>query len=151
MALWAVLAAPMIMSVDLRTIKPWFKEILLNKNMIAINQDKLGVMGKMFMKQNGVQFWAKPLSNDYTAFVLLNPEPYGTPTGVSVSLKDLGLIRYPAYNLYESFTGNLIGQYKYNSVFSASVDPSGSVFAFWAEPVSGKDVKPKLKSSIRKY
>lgn len=42
MALWAILSAPMIMSVDLRTMKPWFKEILQNKNLIGINQDKLG-------------------------------------------------------------------------------------------------------------
>lgn len=40
MALWSILAAPLIMSVDLRTIKPWFRDILLNKHLIAINQDK---------------------------------------------------------------------------------------------------------------
>ena len=43
MALWAIMSAPMIMSVDLRTIKPWFKEILQNENLIGINQDKLGI------------------------------------------------------------------------------------------------------------
>jgi len=43
MALWAIMSAPMIMSVDLRTIQPWFKEILQNKNLININQDRLGI------------------------------------------------------------------------------------------------------------
>ena len=147
MALWSIMAAPLIMSVDLRTIKPWFKEILQNKNMLAINQDKFGVMGKRFAKVNNVDLWAKQLSNDKTAFVFFNPLPYGTPSKVNVSLRTLGLIRSPVYNFYESFNGKFIGQFKYSSNFNVSVDPSGSVFAFWAEPAS-KFQKPKEKSSI---
>ncbi len=42
MALWAMMSAPLIMSVDLREIKPYFKDILQNKNLIGINQDALG-------------------------------------------------------------------------------------------------------------
>jgi alpha-N-acetylgalactosaminidase len=136
MALWSIMAAPLIMSVDLRTIEPWAKDILQNKNLLAINQDKLGIMGLRFAKQDGVEMWRKPLQNDYTAFVMLNQQPYGTPTKLSVSLNTLGLIRYPVYNFYESFTGDLLGQFKYSDVFNASVNPSGSVLAFWAEPAS---------------
>ena len=146
MALWSVMAAPLIMSNDLRKIKPWFKEILQNKNLIAINQDKLGIMGKQFAnKYNGVEIWSKLLSNDFTAFVFFNPLPYGTPSNVKISLKELGLIRYPAYNFYESFSGNLIGQYKNTDVFNVTVDPSGSVFAFWSEPAQ-KGRTPSSKS-----
>jgi hypothetical protein len=36
MALWSILAAPLIMSVDLRTIEPQYRDILLNRNLIAI-------------------------------------------------------------------------------------------------------------------
>lgn len=46
MALWAILASPMLMSVDLRNIRPEFKEILINRDVIAINQDRLGVQGR---------------------------------------------------------------------------------------------------------
>ena len=45
MALYAILAAPLIMSVDLRNIDPKSKALLLNKNVIAINQDILGIQG----------------------------------------------------------------------------------------------------------
>ena len=147
MALWSIMAAPLIMSVDLRIIRPEFTEILQNKNLIAINQDKLGVMGKRIGKVNSIEIWSKQLSNDYTALVFLNREPYGTPTKVSVSLLNLGLIRYKEYNFYESFTGNLTGQFKYSDVFSIQVDPSGSVAAFWCEPVKDKS-KPKLFSTL---
>nr|KAG5685844.1 hypothetical protein BaRGS_014304 [Batillaria attramentaria] len=40
--MWAMLASPLFMSVDLRTIPPAAKDILLNKGVIAINQDPLG-------------------------------------------------------------------------------------------------------------
>ncbi len=43
MGMWCMLAAPLIMSADLRTIRPEFKEILLNREAIKIDQDPLGV------------------------------------------------------------------------------------------------------------
>jgi alpha-N-acetylgalactosaminidase len=46
MALWAVLAAPLIMSNDLRSIRPEFVEILQNPNVIKVNQDPLGHQGR---------------------------------------------------------------------------------------------------------
>ncbi len=60
---------------DLRSIGKEFVEILQNKNMIAINQDSLGIMGKRIAKVNSIEIWSKSLSNDYTAFVFLNKEP----------------------------------------------------------------------------
>lgn len=47
MTIWSIWAAPLIMSVDLRTIKPEFKDILLNKHAIKINQDSLGIQGHL--------------------------------------------------------------------------------------------------------
>jgi alpha-N-acetylgalactosaminidase len=52
MALWSIMAAPLILSVDLRTIPDWAREIILNKNLIAINQDPLGIMGRRILKVN---------------------------------------------------------------------------------------------------
>ena len=45
MAMWAIFAAPLIMSTDLRTIRPESKALLLNPRVIAVNQDKLGIAG----------------------------------------------------------------------------------------------------------
>jgi len=50
MALWSIMAAPLILSVDLRTISDWARELILNKNLIAINQDPLGAMGRRILK-----------------------------------------------------------------------------------------------------
>lgn len=46
MALWAIMAAPLIMSNDLRHISDESKAILQNARVIKINQDPLGKQGK---------------------------------------------------------------------------------------------------------
>ncbi|XP_046860620.1 alpha-N-acetylgalactosaminidase-like isoform X2 [Xenia sp. Carnegie-2017] len=49
-AIWSIMASPLIMSNDLRSLTPRFRDILLNKEVIAVNQDKLGVQGKRVFK-----------------------------------------------------------------------------------------------------
>jgi alpha-N-acetylgalactosaminidase len=48
--MWAIMASPLLMSVDLRTIRPEFKAILLNTEIIAVNQDPMGVQGRRVYK-----------------------------------------------------------------------------------------------------
>ena len=45
MALWAIMAAPLLMSNDLRDICPKSKELLQNRRIIGISQDPLGKQG----------------------------------------------------------------------------------------------------------
>lgn len=52
MAIWSIMAAPLLLSVDLSDITPPFKEILQNKDAISINQDPLGIMGKLVHSVN---------------------------------------------------------------------------------------------------
>lgn len=47
MAIWSIWSAPLLMSNDLRYIAPAYKEILLNKKVIAVDQDPLGKMGRL--------------------------------------------------------------------------------------------------------
>lgn len=61
MALWAILAAPLLMSVDLRTIRPEYKAILQNKKIIAVDQDPLGIQGRRIYKVSDV-------NHDYIGF-----------------------------------------------------------------------------------
>lgn len=50
MALWAIMAAPLFMSNDLRDICPRSKKLLQNKRIIDINQDPLGKQGNLTLK-----------------------------------------------------------------------------------------------------
>jgi len=46
MALWSIMASPLIMSVDLRKLHPFSRSVLLSHRAIAINQDRLGIQGR---------------------------------------------------------------------------------------------------------
>lgn len=149
MAMWSLLAAPLIMSTDLTTIQPWAKDILQNRNLIAINQDKLGKMGiKFLLAYPDIDVWHKHLDNYKTAFVMINMKPFPYPTQFNVSLINLGLFDYINYNIYETFTGKLINRFSYNDTLNISINPHGDVFAFWAEPVRSKLEKIKKYSFL---
>ena len=53
MAIWAIVAAPLLASVDLRNIRAESKALLQNKGAIAINQDPLGIQGQRVHKVMG--------------------------------------------------------------------------------------------------
>jgi alpha-galactosidase len=55
MSLWSMLAAPLIAGNDLRNIPPQILEILTNKEVIAIDQDKLGKQGKRVSKNGDLE------------------------------------------------------------------------------------------------
>lgn len=50
MALWAIMAAPLIMSNDLRDLDNSARTILQNKMVIAINQDPMGIQGRRLLQ-----------------------------------------------------------------------------------------------------
>ena len=62
MALWAIWAAPLIMSNDLRSVSPEAAAILQNAAVIGVNQDELGVLGRLKLQSGEtVQLWARPV------------------------------------------------------------------------------------------
>lgn len=54
MALWAIMAAPLFMSNDLRTISPEARSILQNKLVISIDQDPMGIQGRRLVKVTNI-------------------------------------------------------------------------------------------------
>jgi len=72
-SLWAMLAAPLIAGNDVRNMTAATREILTNREVIAVNQDKLGIQGFPALKYgNGLEVWAKPLDGGAWAFTFLN-------------------------------------------------------------------------------
>lgn len=71
-SLWCMLAAPLIAGNDIQNLSDDTKSILLNKEMIAIDQDTLGRQGTCYRDVNGYQIWVKALSNNEKAICLLN-------------------------------------------------------------------------------
>jgi alpha-galactosidase len=71
-SMWAMLAAPLLAGNDLPNMKPEVKEILTNKDVIAINQDKLGKQGHRVYSEGEVDVWERDLSGGAKAIAVLN-------------------------------------------------------------------------------
>lgn len=70
--MWCMVASPLIAGNDFREMSDETLQILTNKEMIAINQDKLGIQGFRYSVENGLEVWAKPLSKGNWAITFLN-------------------------------------------------------------------------------
>ena len=90
MTLWAMLAGPLFLGNDLRSMTPETKGILLNHQIIAIDQDALGVQGKRVRKGEDVETWTKPLADGSTAVAIFNRGDSGTAIPVQWSKLGLG-------------------------------------------------------------
>lgn len=71
-SMWCMLAAPLILGNDIRNMSQETKDIIMNKEVIAIDQDSAGIQGLKFLAEDGLEFWFKPLVNDEWAFCILN-------------------------------------------------------------------------------
>ena len=71
-SMWCMLAAPLIAGNDLFHMSKETKEILTNKEAIAVDQDSLGIEGFVYSSKDGLEIWAKPLENGDWAICFLN-------------------------------------------------------------------------------
>jgi len=71
---WSLFAAPLIVCTDIRDMSTK-KDILLNSEVVAINQDLLAVAGDIIGNNSETlgQVWSKPLLNGDVAVILFNP------------------------------------------------------------------------------
>jgi len=70
--MWCMLAAPLISGNDLRSMSPSTLGVLGNAEVIAIDQDSLGIQGFRHEVKDSVETWLKPLRNGEWALCLLN-------------------------------------------------------------------------------
>ncbi|WP_026713037.1 glycoside hydrolase family 27 protein [Flavobacterium daejeonense] len=70
--MWSMMSSPLIAGNDLRKMTKETLAILTNKELIAINQDKLGIQGFKYSAEDGLEVWVKPLSDGNWAITFLN-------------------------------------------------------------------------------
>ncbi len=71
-SMWCMLAAPLISGNDLPHMTRQTLDILANKDVIAIDQDSLGVEGFVYQTNQNVEVWFKPLADEQWAVCFLN-------------------------------------------------------------------------------
>jgi alpha-galactosidase len=129
-SLWCLLAAPLMAGNDIRSMPASIAEILVNKEVIAIDQDPLGMQGTRVKKDGELEIWAKQLADGSRAVVLLNRggsekempvwwHDIGYPDKLSASVRDL----WSKKDLGR-ITGNLKAKVPSHGVVMIRVDPS---------------------------
>jgi alpha-galactosidase len=99
-SLWCILGAPLMAGNDIRSMTPAIAEILMNKEVIAIDQDRLGLQGRRVKRDGDLDYWVRQLADGGRAVALLNRGPgerqmsitwpdIGYPQHLSASLRDL--------------------------------------------------------------
>jgi len=72
MSMWSMFSAPLIAGNDIRNMSAETNGILTNKEVLAIDQDSLGISATRWMKYGDLEIWFKPLSDHNFAFCFLN-------------------------------------------------------------------------------
>jgi alpha-galactosidase len=89
-SLWAIMAAPLIAGNDLSTMSKATRDILTNEEVIAVDQDALGLQGVQVRTDGLMEVWAKPLNESGArAVLLLNGAE--SAQDITVSFADIGL------------------------------------------------------------
>ena len=89
-SLWAIMAAPLIAGNDIRSMSTTTKNVLTNADVIAVDQDPLGIQGKPISTSTTLEVWSKKLSGDQTyAVVLFNRT--AASAAITVTWSSLGM------------------------------------------------------------
>ncbi|XP_003954083.3 alpha-galactosidase A [Pan troglodytes] len=130
MALWAIMAAPLFMSNDLRHISPQAKALLQDKDVIAINQDPLGKQGYQLRQADNFEVWERPLSGLAWAVAMINRQEIGGPRSYTIALASLGkgVACNPACFITQLLpVKRKLGFYEWTSRLRSHINPTGTV------------------------
>lgn len=135
-SLWCMLAAPLMAGNDIKNMDKQTKEILLNKDAIAVNQDPLGKQGFKVMDFNGVDLWVKPLENNNYAvcFFNKNNEEFALDFDwnryyiVNKPERWKGISLYDNYTITDLWTKENLGKSSKDEHLNATIAPHGVLF-----------------------
>jgi alpha-galactosidase len=88
MTLWVILAAPLLAGNDLSKMTPSTLALLINREVIAVDQDPLGKQGDRVSAVGPTEIWSKPLSNGALVVGLFNRAD--APSPITLKLQDVG-------------------------------------------------------------
>lgn len=121
-SLWAMMAAPLIAGNDVVGMTDRTRAIPLNRGVIAVDQDPLGVQGHRIRAESAREVWVKPLADGARAVVLLNRGEQ--PAQIALVWTEIGLeigAGSTVRDLWSSKASRGVGNY------AATVPPHGVV------------------------
>ena len=88
-SLWAMFGSPLLIGCDLKTMDAFTKSLLINDEVIAVSQDRLGKTARRIRHADAESVWTRPLVKDFTAVALVNRYPFARE--IKVTFAELGL------------------------------------------------------------
>jgi alpha-galactosidase len=95
MSLWSILAAPLIAGNDVRNMSAAIRDILMNREVIAIDQDPEGHQGKRAWQSGQQEVWSRDLSGGDKAVAVFNRAPQDTK--VAFRWAEIGIPKMPSH------------------------------------------------------
>jgi alpha-galactosidase len=101
-SIWAILAAPLMISANLSTLSKQTLNTLTNREVIEVDQDPAGVQGTLVSATGEAQVWSRPLSDGSYAVALFNRGKGSVE--ISTTASELGLPEGPGYEVRNLWT-----------------------------------------------
>ncbi len=102
-SMWAMLAAPLMISEDLISMSSATQTTVTNREAIAIDQDPAGQQARLLSSNGSGEVWVKPLANGTRAVALLNRS--SKTLEITTSAAEVGMPAANAYQLRNVWTG----------------------------------------------
>lgn len=122
-SLWCILAAPLMLGNDIRTMSDEVLEIITNKEVIAVNQDPLGRQGRKIRDDGDFEVWAKDLKDGSRAVLLFNRSENEKEIGFEWF--EVGMLQNLELNVRDLWQKKEMGEF--DGSYSAKVPSHGAV------------------------
>ena len=120
-SLWAMMAAPLMAGNDVANMDEATRAILLNKEVIAIDQDKAGIQGRRVAKDGDREIWVKPLADGGRALLLFNRG--SQPLRLRATSAQVGIAATSGAKIRDLWAHKDIG--RWSGAIEAIVEPHG--------------------------
>lgn len=122
-SLWCILAAPLMLGNDIRSMSDEVLEIITNKEVIAVNQDPLGRQGRKIRDDVDLEVWSKELHDGSRAVLLFNRSE--TTREIGFEWFEVGMLQNLGLNVRDLWQKKEMG--KFDGSYSAEVPSHGAV------------------------
>jgi len=130
-ALWCLVKSPLLIGCDLTDVNAADLAILNNTELIAINQDKLGVQGSKLVSSNSLEVWGGPLTSSRYCVILFNRS--GSTASITVNFSVLNTTT-TSFQLRDLYAHKDLGSF--SKSYTGSNIPSHGVQALLLTPSS---------------
>jgi alpha-galactosidase len=123
MSMWSMLCSPLMIGCDVRSLTQETADLLMNRHVIAVNQDRLGKQAVRVKRLGWLELWRKPLADGSVAVALLNR---GSTAGeIEFTAAEVGLLETGLHVIHDLWRGEEIGDLKH--AFALTVLPHDTI------------------------